>query len=129
MGMKRYRIRVNDQDFKVEVEEINENAEERQPIKNKPAASTAPFVQKAPEKKKPVTGGSSPGEVKAPMSGKILEIKVQPGSEIRKGGVLVILEAMKMENEITANADGRVKEIKISEGASVNPGDILVIME
>jgi glutaconyl-CoA decarboxylase len=63
------------------------------------------------------------------MPGKILDIKVTPGDVVKSGTVLVILEAMKMENDIMAPADGTVRAINVKEGDSVNTGDVLVVIE
>jgi biotin carboxyl carrier protein len=61
-----------------------------------------------------------------PLPGKVVAVKVKAGSTVKKGQVLVVLEAMKMENEIVAPRDGTVKEVYVSEGASVNVGQPLV---
>jgi len=68
------------------------------------------------------------GTVTAPMTGKIVSIKVRRGERVKAGQVLCILEAMKMENEITAPVAGTVREILVSEGASVNEGDPLFVV-
>ncbi len=68
-------------------------------------------------------------EVKAPMPGLILKIKKQQGDEVKSGEALVILEAMKMENEIRSITDGKVKEIFVKEGASVEKGSIILSIE
>ena len=62
------------------------------------------------------------------MPGNILDVKVAAGASVKAGDVLVILEAMKMENEIVANVGGTVKEIRTKEGDSVNTGDVLVVI-
>ncbi len=126
--MKKYRVVVNGEEYEVEVEELTEKGETK-PGPKKPAPSSGLSAPTAPQKKKPASSSGGPGEIKAPMSGKVLKINAQPGEEISRGQVLMVLEAMKMENEITAKSDGKIKEIKVSEGASVNPGDVLVILE
>jgi glutaconyl-CoA decarboxylase len=68
------------------------------------------------------------GTVTAPMTGKIISIKVGKGEQVKAGQVLCILEAMKMENEITAPVAGTVREILVSEGASVSEGDPLFVI-
>ncbi|MEM2368086.1 MAG: biotin/lipoyl-containing protein, partial [Candidatus Bathyarchaeia archaeon] len=68
------------------------------------------------------------GTVTAPMTGKIISIKVGKGEQVKAGQVLCILEAMKMENEITAPVAGTVREILVSEGVSVNEGDPLFVI-
>ena len=66
--------------------------------------------------------------VKAPMPGNILDVKVAAGASVKAGDVLVILEAMKMENEIFAPCDGTVSSVAVSKGAAVNPGDVLCVI-
>lgn len=136
--MKKYRITVNGKAYEVEVEEIG--GEE---IKA-PAAASAPASQKeaapapkaeapkaktepAPAPKKAAPAGKL--TVNAPMPGTILSIKAKPGSSVKKGQVIMILEAMKMENEILAPQDGTILSIEVAEGTSVNTGDILAVME
>ena len=67
-------------------------------------------------------------EVKAPMPGNILDVKVAAGASVKAGDVLVILEAMKMENEIVAPQDGTVASVNVNKGDTVNSGDVLVSM-
>jgi glutaconyl-CoA decarboxylase len=66
--------------------------------------------------------------VAAPMPGKILKVAVTPGTAVNNGDLLLILEAMKMENEILASVSGTVKEVRTKEGDSVNTGDVLVVI-
>ena len=79
----------------------------------------------APAAPAPVAGGE---KINAPMPGNILEVKVATGASVKKGDVLVILEAMKMENEIMAPCDGTVKQVLVNKGATVNSGDPLVVI-
>lgn len=62
------------------------------------------------------------------MPGNILDVKVAAGASVKAGDVLVILEAMKMENEIFAPCDGTVSSVAVSKGAAVNPGDVLCVI-
>lgn len=133
--MKKYKITVNGQTYEVEVEEIGGTeqvcqatpaaAEEKPkaPKQEAPKPSSAP----APAPKKAAPAGKV--TVTAPMPGTILSIKTKQGSSVSKGDVLMILEAMKMENEILAPQDGTISSIDVSEGASVNTGDLLATME
>ncbi|MBN2602300.1 MAG: biotin/lipoyl-binding protein [Candidatus Marinimicrobia bacterium] len=84
-----------------------------------PTVSTGP----APKKPLPVVSGSS---IVAPLPGLILKIHVKPGDAIKAGQNLVVMEAMKMENDVQAPANGTVKSILIKEGDSVNEGDVLI---
>ena len=77
-------------------------------------------------------GGSAAthGQVlKAPMPGKVVQIEVEVGQAVQAGDGLVILEAMKMENEFRASTAGRVAEIRVEVGQAVNPGDVLLVIE
>ncbi len=64
----------------------------------------------------------------APMPGKVLRVAVNVGAAVNAGDLLLVLEAMKMENEIQAPSAGTVKEIKVSDGSPVNTGDVLVVI-
>lgn len=123
--MKSYKIYVNGQAFDVSVEEVGGSA----PAAPAPAATSAPAPRPAPAapaaSPAPAAGASS---VKAPMPGTILGVKVAPGQAVKKGQVLLILEAMKMENEICAGGDGTVAAVRVQAGQSVNTGDPLVDM-
>ena len=65
----------------------------------------------------------------APMPGNILDVKVAAGQTVKQGDCLVILEAMKMENEIPAPCAGKVAQVVVAKGATVNTGDVLVVIE
>ncbi|MFR2466034.1 MAG: biotin/lipoyl-containing protein, partial [Clostridia bacterium] len=65
-------------------------------------------------------------KVSAPMPGKILDVKVAAGDDVKRGQVVAILEAMKMENEIVAPVDGKVATVNVNKGASVETGDVLI---
>lgn len=68
-------------------------------------------------------------EVCAPMPGKILEVKVAAGDRVQSGSALVVLEAMKMENDLLSSVDGTVQRVEARAGQSVNTGDVLLVME
>lgn len=128
--MKKFNITVNGKSYEVEVEELGGVASApvsrpAAPVASAPKAAPAPAAapKAAPA---PVAGD---GEVVAsPMPGTILDIKVNVGDTVASGAVLLILEAMKMENEIMAPVAGTVKSITVSKGASVNSGDVLVVI-
>jgi biotin carboxyl carrier protein len=82
------------------------------------------------QRKKGVVGKVAiEGAVTAPMTGKIVAVRVKKGDSVKTGAILCVLEAMKMENEIVATRTGTVREVIISEGSTVNEGDTLVILE
>ena len=85
----------------------------------------APAPAAAP---KAAAGAAGAVSVKAPMPGNILDVKVSAGASVKAGDVLVILEAMKMENEILAPQDGTVASVNVNKGDTVNSGDVLVSM-
>jgi biotin carboxyl carrier protein len=75
------------------------------------------------------TAGGGGQVLKAPMPGRVVLIEVTVGQRVQKGDGLVILEAMKMENEFRASSEGTVKEIRVEVGQAVNPGDVLLVIE
>ncbi len=88
-----------------------------------PKAEETPAAPSAPAA--PTPSGT---QVKAPMPGSILAVKASVGQAVKAGDVLVVLEAMKMENDIVASCDGTVKEILVTKGATVNTDDVLAII-
>jgi acetyl-CoA/propionyl-CoA carboxylase biotin carboxyl carrier protein len=80
-------------------------------------------------KKGPVGRVVIEGAVTAPMTGKIVSVKVKKGDTVQAGETLCVLEAMKMENEIISTRAGTVQKISVSEGSTVNEGDTLIILE
>ncbi|MEE1341552.1 MAG: biotin/lipoyl-containing protein [Lachnospiraceae bacterium] len=120
--MKNYRITVNGTAYDVAVEELAEGAVASQPVAAPKAAPAAPKV--AP-KAAPAAGAAGAVKVNAPMPGKVLSVKAAVGQAVKKGDVLLVLEAMKMENEIVAPQDGTVASIQVSAGQSVEAGDVL----
>ncbi len=120
--MKNYRVTVNGVAYDVVVEEIAEGAV------SAPVAASAPAAPKAapaPKKLAP-SGNAGANAVKAPMPGNILKVNVKPGDSVKKGAVLCILEAMKMENEIMAPADGVVATVEVTPGTTVASDAVLV---
>ena len=122
--MKYYNITVNGVAYSVSVEETAAGAA---PVAAAPAAPVAPKAAPAAAPKA-AAGGAGAVTVKAPMPGNILDVKVAAGASVKAGDVLVILEAMKMENEIVAPQDGTVASINVNKGDTVNSGDVLVSM-
>jgi acetyl/propionyl-CoA carboxylase alpha subunit len=75
------------------------------------------------------TGGGQGQTLTAPLPGKITHVAVRPGDQVRAGDTLVVIEAMKMENEFKASAAGTVAEVRVQPGQAVNPGDVLVVVK
>ena len=119
--MRRFNITVNGKTYLVEAEEIGGVAA--------PAAQ-APVMPSAPPPPAPAPAPAAAGgnTVVSPMPGKVLDIKVKEGDPVESGQVLLILEAMKMENEIMADRSGTVDKIIAAVGAAVNSGDALITL-
>lgn len=126
--MKNYRITVNGNTYDVQVEELSSNG--AVPVASAPVASAqaaTPVVSAPSAVPAPTAGGASDGtKVNAPMPGNILDIKVNVGDKVAANQVVVVLEAMKMENEIVTPADGTVASINVTKGQAVNSGDVLI---
>ena len=119
--MKKYNITVNGNTYEVFVEEADASSA---PVYTAPV--TTPVATPAPATVKPVAAASSGAtKVTAPMPGTILDVKVTVGQSVKKGDVICVLEAMKMENDIPAPQDGVVASVNIQKGASVTAGEIL----
>ncbi len=136
--MKTYQVTVNGQVFEVTVEEMAAGsgtipaAPKVQPMaapKPAPQAAPAPKATAAPAQK-PAAAAAPTGAktIQAPMPGKIMKINFTTGTSVKRGDVLVVLEAMKMENDIMAPADGTIASININQGDSVNTGDVLIVL-
>ena len=129
--MKQYKVTVNGQSYDVSVEEVgavgNPGAKPVIPAAQQPApAQAAPAAAPAPLAPAASLGSLS---IKSPMPGTVMSFKVTVGQEVKRGDVLLILEAMKMENEIVAPQAGRVAALRVPGSASGNTGDPLVDLE
>ena len=129
--MKRYSITVNGKAYDVMVEEVAAGAPAPvaapAPAPAAPAAAPAPTPAPAPVAA-PAAAPADGIKVSAPMPGTILDVKVSVGQTVSKGDALVILEAMKMENDIVAPEDGKVAAVSVKKGDSVNSGDLMVVL-
>ena len=88
-----------------------------------PKAAPAPVAAPAPK-----AVAADAVTVKAPMPGKILDVKVKAGDSVKAGDILLILEAMKMQNEIMAGEDGVISDVCVTNGQTVNTGDVMIVM-
>lgn len=117
--MKNYKVNVNGTEYVISIELMSDE----EAAKAKAAAPAA-----APVAEAPAAAGAAAGEgaeITAPMQGTILAVNVTNGAAVKKGDVLFILEAMKMENEIMAPADGTVTSVCVANGAAVSNGTLL----
>lgn len=142
--MKEYKYKINGNSYKVTIGDIEDNIAHvevngthyKVEMEKQPKAAVKPVVRPMPNSPAapttvvkpaaPVTGKSG---VKSPLPGVILDIKVNVGDTVKKGQTIIILEAMKMENNINADKDGKVTAINVSKGDSVLEGTDLVIIE
>lgn len=125
--MRKFLVNVNGASYEVMVEEINGAAAPVAAPAPVAAAPAAAPVAAAPAAA-PVAAVAGQESVESPMPGNILAVNVKAGDAVKKGAVLMILEAMKMENEIMAPRDGVVAAVNVQKGATVNTGDVLCVI-
>ena len=116
--MRKYNIKLNGKTFEVEIEEVSREENEKALSEKKEAP-----VEAAP-KKDTVAGEGF--KMKAPMPGSIIDVKVKVGQKVKKNDSVMILEAMKMENEIVAETEGTITSITVAKGDMVQSGDLLL---
>lgn len=132
--MKKFKVTVNGKAYEVEVEGMG----------GAPAAAPAPQAAAAPAQAAPAAPAPAPAAtpapavggpipegaitVKAPMPGKISALKAEAGKAVKRGDIILVLEAMKMQNDITATADGTLHEIRVNPGDNVKTGDVLAVI-
>lgn len=138
--MRRFRVVVNGLVYEVAVEELHDEGTPQEPSQVAPAPQPARQhrTERAPETSDPrpappsqeppkaPPSGDAGEIISAPLPGTVLDVKVAPGEKVRAGQVLLILEAMKMENEIVAPRDGTVRDILVKKGQAVTTGDGMV---
>lgn len=131
--MRKFMINVNGNSYEVEVEEVGVDSSVQRPatpVKAAAPVQAAPAPKAAPKaEKKEVVVSAGQEVIEAPMPGNIWKIEVKEGDSVKAGDTLLILEAMKMENEILAPRDGVVSSINTTTGATVNTGDKLVVID
>ena len=120
--MSKYKIKINGKEYEMEVELTDGSAPASKAPSVKPAATPAPSVKAAPV-------DAAKGAVISPMPGTILKVNVKAGDAVKAGDSVVVLEAMKMENDITAPKDGVIKALYVEAGQTVAKDDALFEVE
>jgi glutaconyl-CoA/methylmalonyl-CoA decarboxylase subunit gamma len=126
--MRIYKVKVNGKTYEVKILSVTET----EPLEVKEVKASMPSAPSPEPKKETPVSSSAPSSsgttVEAPMQGTILNVLVKVGDEVKAGDNLVILEAMKLENEIKAPKDGKVIAVSVEKGNSVNAKDALVVL-
>ena len=117
--MKKYNVTVNGTSYEITLEVVDAADVKATPAAPAPAAAPVAAPAAAP------AGGET---VNAPLPGNILAVNVQNGATVKKGDVLMVLEAMKMENEITSPCDGTVASVNVTKGSAVETGAVLCVI-
>lgn len=131
MATKKFNVTVNGTTYEVEVEEVKAAGSSAPKPAAAPApkpAAPAPAPAAAPAPVAKATAGAGEHSIDAPMPGKVIKLVASEGAQVKAGEVLLILEAMKMQNEITADADATVKKFNVAAGQSVKAHESLVIL-
>ena len=114
--MKIYKIKVNGKSYRVELEEIEQ-------------VDTAPLEEKKKQETKKIINNDGAKEVVSPIQGQVTNLKVKVGDKVKKGDVLLIIEAMKLENEVVSPFEGQVAEILVTKGQNVKAKEPIIIIE
>jgi len=121
--MKVYKIKVNGKTYKVELEAVNEISSGDAPV----TEAKKEEVKAAPAA--PKTSNAQGEAVVSPIQGTVINVKVKPGDRVKRGDVICIIEAMKLENEVVSTADGEVADVLVSKGQQVAAKDKLIIVK
>ena len=114
--MKIYKIKVNGKSYRVELEEVEQ-------------VESTPIEEKKRQETKKIINNDANKEVVSPIQGQVTNIKVKVGDKVKKGDVLLIIEAMKLENEVVSPFEGQVSEILVSKGQNVKAKEPIIIIE
>ena len=125
---RKYRVTVNGKAYDVDVEELGAGAAPALVAAPAPVPAPAPVAAPAPAPAPAAPVPAGEGTISAPMPGKVLKILVQPGTAVTAGQLVLILEAMKMENEIYTTVAGTVQQLCCKEGDTVSTGDALIVV-
>lgn len=121
--MKIYKVKVNGKTYEVQLESVDE-------VKTESATPSEAKTKEAPKKETSKKASSSSStnlvEVVAPIQGNVIDVKVKVGDKVKKGDVLLLIEAMKLENEVNSPSDGEVAEVIVSKGQQVTTKQLLL---
>ena len=126
--MRKFNVTVNGVAYDVEIEEVGAGVVSA-PVAAPAPVAAAPAAAPAPKASPAAAGKAGSVAIKAPMPGTILKINVAVGDTVKKGDIICVLEAMKMENEIFAPVDGTVAAISVAKGASVQTDEVLAAIK
>ena len=139
--MKEYKYKINGNEYAVCINEVNDttanvtvNGEEykvewEKPKEEKPAVKVQPVAAKPAPAPAAAPAAVKGNAIKTPLPGVIIDVKVNVGDVVKKGDTVVVLEAMKMENNINADRDGKVVAVQVAKGDTVADGAALVVLE
>ena len=144
--MKEYKYTIEGNKYEVAINEVNDTTakvtvngaeytvEWEKPVEEKPVVKVKPAVAKptaptTPATAAPAAAPVSGNAIKTPLPGVIIDVKVNVGDTVTKGQTVVVLEAMKMENNINADRDGKVAAIQVAKGDTVADGAVLIVLE
>jgi biotin carboxyl carrier protein len=143
--MKEYKYKIDGNNYEVAINEVNDTTakvtvngveytvEWEKPVEEKPVVKVQPVVAKpaqaAPAPAVAPAAAVKGNAIKTPLPGVIIDVKVNVGDTVKKGDTVVVLEAMKMENNINADRDGKVTAIQVAKGDTVADGAVLVVLE
>ena len=144
--MKEYKYKINGNEYAVAINEVCDTAakvtvngaeytvEWEKPVEEKPVVKVQPVAAKPTASPAPAAQPAAPApagghSIKTPLPGVIIDVKVNVGDTVTKGQTVVVLEAMKMENNINTDRDGKVAAIQVAKGDTVADGAVLVVLE
>jgi glutaconyl-CoA decarboxylase len=123
--IRKFRVKVEDETFQIEVEEIGVSGNPS-PVMTAPIEEIATPVDRVEAQPKPVKVAAALGIITAPLPGKVSSLEVKPGDVLKRGDLLLLIEAMKMENELFAPYDCTIKQVFVTIGQMVETGDRLL---
>ncbi len=127
--IKKFKVRVDGKEYSVEVESVEEEKDLEGTARTQNYSETRPTTGVTNQAIKSEPLATRDKCVVAPMPGAVVKINCRPGEMVKKGDVIIVLEAMKMENEIHSPMDGLVKDVNVKEGMTVSPEEVMVAFE